>query len=86
MVKKKNKITKSIITIIIIIALISLAVFGFRQIQQTSFLGDNAELLPYCSTENGCINYLIGQGMPSDYLEVNEITITCENEKCYAQK
>ncbi len=43
-------------------------------------------LLPYCSTKTECIDYLINQGMSPNFLELNRLTISCENGECYVQK
>ncbi len=86
MVKKKGKLKNGLILGAIILTLLVIGFFAFRNVQQTGFMTGEKQLLSFCSTEDECTNYLTEQGMPADYLKANGIKIVCSNGDCYAQK
>lgn len=91
--KKRNKVLIGSIIIILTIA----SVFGFLAFSDDgveplsiSFVDKPLTETPYplnfCNSEESCYNYLSQQGMPSDFLQLNGYTITCQNGNCYAKK
>jgi len=92
-----NKSTIIIISIIAVLLIggIILAIYFYPEKQviiteqttnQAVITSEVLEKLDFCSTEQECENYLISQGMPSDYLEKNDINIICKNGECYVEK
>ena len=79
--KKNVGITLGIIILLIIVG----GIIYFMQGTSQTAIPTGAENLN-CSNYDGCIDYLKSQGMPDNFLENNNIKITCENGVCYATK
>jgi len=70
--------------ILIISAFVLLFIFA-PDIPQTILGGGEPEILDFCSTETECIDFLKAQGMPDNFLEENNIQISCNNGECKAE-
>lgn len=69
--------------VLIVIATLSIlsltGTFSFLQ-------GTAVEELDFCNTEQQCIDFLEEKGMPDNWLEENNIKITCDGGVCNANK
>ena len=90
--KKKRKHTGRNIFLTLFVLLLlasgSYALYHFDLIPQEAFDDDKnkIETLDFCSTKNECLSYLKNNGIPLDYLEVNDIMILCQNGLCVVTK
>jgi len=71
-----------VIGFFIVVAILS--VIGITSLAVTD--DDTTELLEFCSTEQGCIDVMNSEGMPSSWLSDNNIVIECNGGECYATK
>lgn len=97
MAKEQNK-DKVLIGSVLVILAVTFLFFAFVFVDSEtsnintlsiSLVEDDDQFLTtfdFCSTEQGCRDYLSQNGMPSNFLELNGYTISCENGICYAKK
>lgn len=91
----KNKSKTWLWISLIVVVLIILAVLAFvfiptkeSTIPTSSTFSEppSSEKLDYCSTESGCYQFLLNQGITQPMLAEKGIKIECSSGTCYASK
>ncbi len=73
------------IVVVLAIVVLNLMDIGGGEDGQTLSIAPQVlqeDVLDFCETEQGCIDFLNEQGMPSGFLEENNLQINCLNGRC----
>lgn len=84
--EKKKTLAIAFIAVIILGVTLSFIFLGDKNSNTQDFLSvslpSEGEVLDFCSTETDCIDFLKSNGMPDNFLNLNNYSITCQNEIC----
>ena len=85
--QKRNWIIVGVIFLVIILGVILFNFIDFGNQEGTTLSisqvpETQGEILDFCITKQGCIDFLKEQGMSDGFLEKNNLQINCLNNQC----